>query len=250
MVVVVALPLLSVTLFQSAWLIYMISKAGPGVIGRGVGELGAYAMFIAPFAYASGQAFVLFYGAPLYALLSQRGFANWLTAALVGVLPGVVVLLIAASAVRPLRTTGLGLLFLVYGLFVALTTHATMVRVARTASANASAEVRSASSAMYRQWSRALVLTAVLGGALTFWDVIHAGPGSFAGIGFVYGAVELSAPFVLAALACLLRAYFLAAKPRPVGPLVEAAGVLVAGAMLSVPGLQVFLTAIPRASQW
>lgn len=237
LVVVVALPLFGMIVFQSPWLVFVISKVGVGAIGQAFSELGGNPG-VALLGYTSGQVLVLFYGAPFYALLSQRGFASWLTVALVGVVPGVVVVLIGISAARPVRATGIGLLLLVYGLFVALATHATMLR-ANIASTTTGAELERARSSMYRRWSRVLALTAILGNALASWDVMHSRRGGISAIGFVYGTVELVAPFALAAFACLLGAYWSAPKPRSVAPLVEAAVVLVLGAALSARGLEV-----------
>jgi hypothetical protein len=226
-----ALPLLGLVmfLFLLAWQAFVVSKVGLAAVGEFFRELRGF--LITPLlAYAIAEGLVICYGAPVYALLSQRRLANWLSVALVGVVPGVAVVLIGISSDRPLRATGVGLLLLVYGLFVALTTHAMMVRARSMSSAITAADLRTASSSMYRQWSRVLALTAIFGSQLTSWQVRH----STTGIGSLYGTVELIAPFVLAAFACLLRAHFLSSKPRSIGPLAEASAVLVLGAMLSI----------------
>ncbi len=54
----------------------------------------AYQLFFAARLYTYGLAAVLLFGAPVYALLSRLGLAGWLTAALVGIAPGIAALLI------------------------------------------------------------------------------------------------------------------------------------------------------------
>jgi hypothetical protein len=54
----------------------------------------SFRAFLSAQTYASGLITVLLYGAPIYAFLAQRGHANWLATAVLGVAPGVGALLI------------------------------------------------------------------------------------------------------------------------------------------------------------
>src|SRR4051794_16743746 len=97
---VVAFLFLALLAFMGAWAYFFGGVVG---IGLRLRELGAFPL-LALAAYASGLATVLFYGAPLYAFLSQRARANWLTTALVGSAPGMVGIVIGSSPVGQLRT--------------------------------------------------------------------------------------------------------------------------------------------------
>ena len=56
------------------------------VLGGGVGyRLVSFRAFFSAQTYAYALITVLLYGAPIYAFLSQRGHANWLAAAVLGV---------------------------------------------------------------------------------------------------------------------------------------------------------------------
>ena len=63
----------------------------------------SFRAFLSAQTYAYGLITVLLYGAPIYAFLAQRGHANWLAAAVLGVAPGVGALLID---IYPMRTGG------------------------------------------------------------------------------------------------------------------------------------------------
>ena len=91
-------------------------------------ESGAWESASAALLFASATAFVavfagilpaLLYGAPAYALASYAGRANALTAGLIGLTPGTVLLLLNQE---------LAVLVLLFGTCVALATHAVAVR--------------------------------------------------------------------------------------------------------------------------
>ena len=75
--------------------------------------------FISMFAFMLGFFPAFIYGAPAYAALLYRGYANYVTATLIGALPGLVLLPFDKE---------LGFLFIIYGVPVALCTHLIAIR--------------------------------------------------------------------------------------------------------------------------
>jgi hypothetical protein len=77
-------------------------------------ELFGLGLFITLVAIFLGIIPTFLYGAPLYALLSKYGWANWLTVIVMGVIPGAIVLL---------QEPKIGGLLLMFGPCVAVSTH-------------------------------------------------------------------------------------------------------------------------------
>jgi hypothetical protein len=193
-----------------------------------------FRVFLAGKSYAYGLIAILVYGAPIYACLAQRGFANWLTAALVGIAPGVGAFLIGVYPSGRLADANytVGPMVIACGFFVALMTHALLRGGSELPTAR---ERRAAATA--RALSHVLMIGAVLGRWWINLEVSNAGRVgvSFAGLGFVNGAVTHVAPFALAASVCALYSYFKTARPRSAFRIVEITLLLIIAAYLSAP---------------
>jgi hypothetical protein len=87
-----------------------------------------------------------------------------------------------------------------------------------------------------RKLSRLLLAASVAVQAITFVGVFRSPPGTFAGVGFIAGAIVV-APLAAAAVAFLVHAYF--AEGRPAARLVELAAFVLAGFVLILPAVHV-----------
>jgi hypothetical protein len=203
--------------------IFLLLALGGGMDAR----VFEFRVFLAAKTYVYALVTVLLYGAPVYAYLAQRGWANWLTAALIGIAPGVGAFLIGTYPSGRLTDANftVGPMVIACGLFIALMTH-TLVH---------GRGLQPTSQA--RALSYVLMIGAVLG---TWWTYIatsnasRAGA-SFAGLGLVYGTVTHVAPFALAACACALYSYLKTAKPRGALRVVEIVLLVIIAAFLSAP---------------
>jgi hypothetical protein len=180
---------------------------------------------------------VAVYGAPAYALLSRIGRANWLTAALVGIAPGIAAFLVGIYPSGRLANANytVGPLVMLCGVFVALVTHALMLEVAFEATTQAAA----ARSSMFRRLSRVFVMAAVLGQTWALF-ITHTPPGTdFAALQVVGDIAAYVAPFLLVAFGCALYSYHLAPRPRGAAPILEMVALLGVGAVLLEPAVRV-----------
>jgi hypothetical protein len=184
--------------------------------------------------YAYALLAVLLYGAPTYAFLSHIGRANWLTAALVGVAPGVGALLIGIYPSGRLADANVtvGPMIMMCGVFVALATHV-LAREAATFPSSTPHAFRQVARASARPLSRVFVVGAILGQVWSF--ILARNATTLGGLAFLYGVATYVIPFLLAALGCALYSYFAASKPRGIARPLEMAAYAVIGIVLLAP---------------
>jgi len=101
---------------------------GALVTGQNAQDLGVAtsALLALAFAvYCTGAVAVIFLGAPLYAILEAKSLATTATSALVGIVPGAILLIvsIASSASLAKITPAYAVIYLACGIPVAWTTH-------------------------------------------------------------------------------------------------------------------------------
>jgi len=214
------------------------------VLSRGVSEgVVLFRAYLAAVTYAYALVAVLLYGAPIYAWLAHVGRANWLTATLVGVAPGVGALLIGIYPSGRLADANVtvGPTVMMCGIFVALATHVLASKAAALALSTRHF-FRQVIRASARPLSRVFVVGAIFGYA---WSFILAGNATErGGLALLFGAAVYAIPFLLAALGCALYSYFIASKPRGVARVLEMAVFAMIGVVLLAPtalmALQVF----------
>lgn len=211
------------------------------VLGGGVSyPTVKFRAFLSAQTYAYGLITVLVYGAPIYAFLAQRGRANWITAAALGVGPGVAALLIGIYPSGRLADANvtIGPIVMACGVFVALGTHA----LAREVMTSTDQAVRQVMRGSALPLARVFVLGAILGGAWGFMLVVNTPAGyGFAALGFLDGAGRYVIPLLLLALACALYSYFTTPKPRGIAQVFEMAFYLAIGIVLLIPAAAVLL---------
>jgi hypothetical protein len=191
-----------------------------------------------PYGYA--LIVILLYGAPLYALLAQRGYANWLTATVLGLAPGVGALLIGIYPSGRLADANvtIGPIVMACGLYVALGTHAVAREVTLAADRTARQVMRRSALPL----ARVFLLAAILGQAYVVMLAVNTPPGTdFAGLGLLFGPGMYVIPFLLAALACALYSHFATRKPRGIARVIETVAYLAIGAVLLYPAALLLL---------
>jgi len=200
--------------------------------------------FLSAKLYTYALIVVLLYGAPVYAWLAHIGRANWLTATLLGVAPGLGALLIGIYPSGRLADANatIGPLVTVCGVFVALMTHA-LVR-AVPVSAPPSQPVASVVRGSARVLARIFVLGAFFGWVVTV--ILARNAVERGGLVLVYGAASFVVPFLLAALASAVYASFTTSKPRRAGPVFEMLGILLVGGLLLMPAAYVVVSLMKR----
>jgi len=186
--------------------------------------------------YLAALGAVAVYGAPAYALLARIGRANWLTAAAVGIAPGIAAFLVGIYPSGRLADANytVGPMVMLSGVFIALATHTLMPDAAPEATTRAAAR-----GSTFRRLSRVFVLAAILGQTWTLF-VRHTPLGEdFAALQVVGDIAVYVAPFLLAAFGCALYSYHLAPRPRGTAPLIEMVVLLGVGAALTEPVVRI-----------
>lgn len=194
----------------------------------------AHHAFLSAVPYAYALITVLLFGAPVYALLAQRGYLNWLTAAVVGVAPGVGALLIGIYPSGRLEHANvtIGPIVMACGLYVLLGTHA----MARECTLAPDRTLREGLRRSALPLGRVFVLAAILGQAWGFMLAVNAPAGAdFTGFRYFSGTAMYAVPFLLAAFACVLYSYFTTPKPRGLARVCEMVVYLAIGAVLLYP---------------
>ena len=214
------------------------------VLGRGIDQgVVLFRAYLGAVTYTYALIAVLLYGAPTYAFLAHLGRANWLTAALVGIAPGVGALLVGMYPSGRLADANvtIGPMVMMCGLFVALATHV-LAREAAALPLSTRHAFRQVIRASARPLSRVFVVGAIFGQAWSF--ILGRNATERGGLALFYGAVTYVIPFLLAALGCALYSYFIASKPRGVARVLEVAVLAMIGVVLLAPtalvALQVF----------
>ncbi len=217
--------------------------ASPELVHAGVREIGRELVQTFPTValltartYLVALGAVAVYGAPAYALLARLGRANWLTAALVGIAPGIAAFLVGIYPSGRLANANytVGPMVMLCGVFVALVTHALMLEAASESTTRAAAR-----SSMFRRLSHVFVVAAVLGQTWTFF-VRHTPPGrDFAALQNVGDLAAYVAPFLLTAFGCALYSYHFAPRPRGAAPVVEMIVLLGVAVLLLSPAVYI-----------
>jgi hypothetical protein len=205
-------------------------------VGREMVQGLPYRALFAARIYLLALGAVAAYGAPAYALLAWCNRANWLTAALVGIAPGIAAFLVGIYPSGRLANANytVGPLVMLCGVFVALATHALVLEAASESTTRSAAR-----SSMFRRLSRVFVVAAILGQVWSLF-VVHTPPGQdFAALQVVGDIAAYVAPFVLAAFGLAFYSYHLAPRPRGAAPIVEMVVLLGVGAVLLEPAVRV-----------
>lgn len=194
-----------------------------------------YRAYVAAQVYVVALLAVVLYGAPVYAFLAQTGSANWFTAALVGIAPGVGAFLVGIFPSGRLSNANftVGPMVMICGVFVALMTHALSVEPGPETTA------REARSSTLRRLSRVLVVAAILGQAWTVRSGGRPPAQKFAALNFVSGAAVYVLPFLVAALGCALYSYYTTPRPRGAMRIAEMVAMLGVGIVLLLPAAYV-----------